>query len=1160
MLFVVFNFMMSIKADLSHAALRMGRMETVRYCVSWLSTGIVFFLSPSAVPGTKEDPLPAAICWLVAPLGVAVFFFAVVPGLLCLLAPQPYREDRFPAWDLSLFGYKKSFVLLVVSECLGGLVSFPTSCYVSWWLANGWDEEGLSLVCTVIAVVLAVGIFLWSQALSLASIHGFSLLVGVAVFLAPPALLATLTMQEASTFSFIGRSHAAMVVCGISLLFQGVQSSALWSAKVRILGSRWRLLSYCTVSLSILQFCTFLSPILCELFARRFSATFITRNQMELATAVTVCIVPISLLQYGVQLCASFFIHRDMGGSRSRPVLPTSGAALLPAKFARKLPIAVAATIGGGLLVAVAVCEYFMVEAPLPFHPIRQCRDLPSDWTGDHCRLLLFVPSAPGYALNQYGQETSAKLTCLEDMLRVDGDTFEVQSFVGTGSCRVLRCKSEAAVRGRGEATRLYQTPRVREARGEVYSRHCSIYGQGLVMTHLFEWSWKDIAKECTGYLGPAGFDAVQVSPPAEHILGSYWWTRYQPVSYRLDSRSGSETEFASMVATCRKAGVQVVVDTVLNHMAGPVVAWPRTEKCDENGTQGGPACEGWAGTLYGNRRFPGSNPGFTPDDFHHFADHLMSNCALPPWTGNRHLCDLQALPDLDTEKKRVQDILAGYLKKLYRIGVTMIRVDAAMLMYPNSLALVLEQVPFDYVVQEYYPDVLQLEPRTYKDATKISPLTNFQYGTTMARILFDYEDEQGRWVDNTESFGELLKLNHPDETRYPDFPLEVRKGLQFLDNHDQQRERWKVCTDPEKNCTVTSTCGRVDFQNNLCRPIYKNGLEYWMATAFTLAWPYGDSIRIMSSFAWRIFPQGPPGTRFNASRDQASAVWTEDGATGCRQRPTTSPVSAEYDRDTEQPWVCEHRWQGVPGLVRLRRSLRDTCGSDWRQCEVQARWSEGSRARFEVHRKLQMSRGRRLQSVFGETLVFVAMKRGYNSVTERGSKRTWNLAGVNTSLPGGEYCDLASALGPVPPRTAAFEEGPLPSACASTVVVHPNGTVARGVVFNGGMVALHVWYRRKLQEGWEAREPFDPSRHVGASLVGVVPSANAANVGGSSAELGGAAPSANAANLGGSGTEFVGAASPSATSATSDASGLQLLGGGPAGGFLQDARDSLVV
>jgi len=67
------------------------------------------------------------------------------------------------------------------------------------------------------------------------------------------------------------------------------------------------------------------------------------------------------------------------------------------------------------------------------------------------------------------------------------------------------------------------------------------------VFVHLFEWRWDDIAKECETFLGPKGFAAVQISPPNEHrvVAPVYpWWQRYQPVSYRLVSRSGDRAQF----------------------------------------------------------------------------------------------------------------------------------------------------------------------------------------------------------------------------------------------------------------------------------------------------------------------------------------------------------------------------------------------------------------------------------------------------------------------------------------------------------------------------------------------------------------------------------------------------------------------------------------
>ncbi|MBW8820807.1 MAG: glycosidase, partial [Streptomyces sp.] len=97
---------------------------------------------------------------------------------------------------------------------------------------------------------------------------------------------------------------------------------------------------------------------------------------------------------------------------------------------------------------------------------------------------------------------------------------------------------------------------------------HASPPGTKDVTAVLFEWNFASVAKECTNTLGPAGYGSVQVSPPAEHIQGSQWWTSYQPVSYRIAGRLGDATAFKNMVSTCHAAGVKVVVDTVVNHMS----------------------------------------------------------------------------------------------------------------------------------------------------------------------------------------------------------------------------------------------------------------------------------------------------------------------------------------------------------------------------------------------------------------------------------------------------------------------------------------------------------------------------------------------------------------------------------------------------------------
>ena len=64
----------------------------------------------------------------------------------------------------------------------------------------------------------------------------------------------------------------------------------------------------------------------------------------------------------------------------------------------------------------------------------------------------------------------------------------------------------------------------------------------------------------------------MQVSPPNEHINVPQWWSRYQPVSYVLESRGGNRAQFIDMVQRCKAVGVEIYVDAIINHMLqGPL-------------------------------------------------------------------------------------------------------------------------------------------------------------------------------------------------------------------------------------------------------------------------------------------------------------------------------------------------------------------------------------------------------------------------------------------------------------------------------------------------------------------------------------------------------------------------------------------------------------
>jgi len=177
----------------------------------------------------------------------------------------------------------------------------------------------------------------------------------------------------------------------------------------------------------------------------------------------------------------------------------------------------------------------------------------------------------------------------------------------------------------------------------------------------MFTWPWVSLKTECSKVLGPEGVDWILVSPPQEDIHGTQWWTHYQPVSYKLTSQLGTEQQFTDMVSACNQAGVQVIVDAVINHMA--------------NGDG-----KGFAGSTFSKYIYPGI---YEPSDFHNELATTDPNACYGSITNyddpfeTTH-CELGGLPDLATEKDNVRQTIAGYLNHLIDLGVSGFRIDAA--------------------------------------------------------------------------------------------------------------------------------------------------------------------------------------------------------------------------------------------------------------------------------------------------------------------------------------------------------------------------------------------------------------------------------------------------------------------------------------------------
>lgn len=403
---------------------------------------------------------------------------------------------------------------------------------------------------------------------------------------------------------------------------------------------------------------------------------------------------------------------------------------------------------------------------------------------------------------------------------------------------------------------------------------------------HLFEWSWSDVAQECEDFLGPKGFQAVQVSPPMEHILGSQWWTRYQPVSYNLTSRSGTPSEFKNMTARCKAAGVEVIADAVINHMAA-----------SPSGT-----AVGTAGTDFYGRQFEPYN--YDAGMMHHLDGDENSNCAVTDYTdaNNVQQCDLVGLVDLDSENSATQDIVAAYLTSLMDFGAGGVRVDAAKHIKSASLGAYLAKaptVPYNFQVKcllvkdrlclvngklngsfchtskasrpSLFVCLLCTQEVIYGDGEAVEPeeyvgngqVTEFRFGTN----LYDnFKEGASGKMQYMSTFGEAWGM------------LPTDAAVTFTDNHDTQRSASNVLT-------------------------YKDGQYYNLANYFMLAHPYGHP-KVMSSYYFTDTDAGPPSTPVH----EGNALHCDDGNT----------------------WVCEHRRTGVAGMVGFRLATQGVNTSSW--------------------------------------------------------------------------------------------------------------------------------------------------------------------------------------------------------------------------------------
>ncbi|XP_032074411.1 pancreatic alpha-amylase-like [Thamnophis elegans] len=398
-------------------------------------------------------------------------------------------------------------------------------------------------------------------------------------------------------------------------------------------------------------------------------------------------------------------------------------------------------------------------------------------------------------------------------------------------------------------------------------------------IVHLFEWRWDDIALECERYLAPNGFGGVQISPPNENVVITTpwrpWWERYQPVSYKLCTRSGNETEFKDMVNRCNNVGVYIYVDAVVNHMCGAAAGSGHHSTC---GSYFDSNKRDFPAVPYSAWDFNDGKCRTSSGEIENYNDHdQVRNCRLV------------SLLDLALEKDYVRSKVAEYMNHLIDIGVAGFRIDASKHMWPGDMKAFLDQLKhlnmkwFAEGTRPFiFQEVIDLGGESISSSEYFGNgrVTEFKYGAKLGTVIRKWHGEKMTYLKN---WGEAWSFMPSD------------KAVVFVDNHDNQRSHGG---------------GGASILTFWDSRLYKMGV------GFMLAHPYGFT-RIMSSFRWpRYFQNG---------EDINSWVGPPSYEDGSIKSVTINP-----DTTCGNGWICEHRWRQIRNMVIFRNVVDGQPFTNW--------------------------------------------------------------------------------------------------------------------------------------------------------------------------------------------------------------------------------------
>ncbi len=437
------------------------------------------------------------------------------------------------------------------------------------------------------------------------------------------------------------------------------------------------------------------------------------------------------------------------------------------------------------------------------------------------------------------------------------------------------------------------------------------------VTVQLFRWSWNDIATECTQWLGPHGYGAVQISPPEASLSNvgvspAVWWNMYQPVNYTsLTSDMGTAAELQTMINTCHAAGVRVYADVVVNGMAGSSgTATDGTSTWDSST----PTYPDFSSTDF----HPSCTSGITNADYNGtttladagspLAATEYSAADYPGGYGQFDVqnCQLDGLPDLATENPATQTKIEAYMESLLSMGIDGFRIDAAKHQQEFAMNQILTAVyakqpltnegETPWVTQEVIPDV------------ESTPRSQFFPDGLVQEFDFAYLMQQAfRDIDNETPAAIPAAMGTPGNWG-------GSWGFDPSQNVETLVDDW----DTERN--DGGSLNASDFvpgDPNDAATSYR----YDLGNIFMLATPYGEMAYIQSGYRFTNENAAPAGC----------AVPSGSYATVCPSAFVNGVAQVPTSRSTPTTgWDFIDRWTDISNMVGFDNAVYGTSMGAW--------------------------------------------------------------------------------------------------------------------------------------------------------------------------------------------------------------------------------------